>query len=240
MSSLVPYSTLLLYPVLVIFPFNVVGFLWGFQHGSEPMPRQLALRSNRIDNLYGLWIRDALLLLMVLSFAIYHSVSFSQLGLHLKDWQWNFLIGIGASFFQLGLQAIALKLTRSKRRVLEDPRLLEGSAVQWTFSNIVSVLAQEIWIAFCYVTLRQTGHSAVTSVLLVGSIFGVAHFQYKLGALATAFYGVAFTSLFLWRNSLIPSLVIHYLGNISSLFLARRSVVLLKGSDETGQIGKEV
>lgn len=240
MSFWIPYLSLVLYPCLVVFPFNIVAFLWAFQHGSQPMPRELALRSKRIDNLYGIWLRDALLLLMVLSLAICYSVSFSRLGLHLSGWRRNFLIGIGASLLQISLQVLVLKLTPPKKRLLEDARLLEGSAVQWNISNIVSVLAQETWIAFCFVTLKQTGRSTMMSLVLIGTVFGIAHYQYKLGALASGLYGVVYASLFLWRGSLLPSFIMHYVANVSSLFWARRGDRLLKRIDEVGQIGNTV
>jgi membrane protease YdiL (CAAX protease family) len=240
MPSWVPYFTLILLPFLVVFPFNVVAFLWGFQHGSQPMPEQLALRSKKIDNLYVKWLRDAILLLLVGSLAVKYSVSFSRIGLRLSDWPRNLFIGIGASLLQASLQWFVWERTPPEKGLLGDRRLLEESAVEWSVSNIISVLAQEIWIAFCFVTLRQIGRSTVISLVLIGVVFGVAHYQYKLGAIVTALYGVVFASLFLWRGSLLPSFVVHYVGNISSLFWARRRDRHLTGSGQVVHTGNTV
>jgi membrane protease YdiL (CAAX protease family) len=229
MPHWLPYLGLAILPLLVVLPFNVTAFSWGFQHGNEPMPHDLALRSKKLDNFYGSWLRDALLLLTVLSLTIHYGVPFSRIGLRLDDWRRNFFVGIGVSLLQVSLQVLVWKLTPPVKGSLGEARLLEGSGTEWIISNIHSVLAQEIWIAFCLSTLMQTGRSTVMSLVLIGMVFGAAHYQYKLGALATALYGVVFASLFLWRGSLLPSFVVHYVGNVSSFYLVRRNDRLLRG-----------
>jgi membrane protease YdiL (CAAX protease family) len=86
-------------------------------------------------------------------------------------------------------------------------------------------LAEEAWIAFCVVALKQTGHSTVLSLILVGTAFGAAHFGYGFfGALPTALWGSISASLFLWTGSLLPSYLFHYIGNmISKFYFARHT-----------------
>jgi membrane protease YdiL (CAAX protease family) len=217
----VPYFALIVLPFLVVFPFNVVGFWWGIKYGRQPMPKLLALRSKKIDNLYGVWLRDALLLLIVVSLAVHYSVPFSRMGLHLSNWRRNLLIGIGASSLQVSVQWFVRERNAPAKRFPVDARLLEESSVEWNISNIVSVFAQEVWIAFCTLTLKQSGRSTLVSLVLIAIVFGAAHYQYKLGALATALYGVLFASLFLWRASLLPSFLVHYVGNVAAFYFAR-------------------
>jgi Type II CAAX prenyl endopeptidase Rce1-like len=221
MSHWVPYVSLAVFPLLVFFPFNIVAFSWGFRHGTQPMPAELASRSKIIDQ-YVREFSDALLLLVVTSLAIQHSVPFSRIGLRLTGWQWNLAIGLGASVLQIALEGLAWRFFPPGEGFLGDKRLIEGSASQWAFSNLLSVLAEEFWIAFCVITLRQTGHSILTSVALTASVFAATHFQYRLGAIATGLYGAIFASLFLWRGSLLPSYLMHYIGNVGALFWARR------------------
>ncbi len=222
MSHWVPYLGLIIPALLAVIPFNIVAFLWGFRHGNQPMPTEIGLRSQRIDK-YAPWLRNGLFLLMVLSLALYYSVPFSQMGLRFNGWQSNLLIGILASVLQLGLQGLAWKLLAVRKIQVEDKGALKGSIKQRVISNLLSVSAEELWMAFCIITLKQTGHSSFTSVVLTAATFAAAHFQYRLGALATGLYGAAFASLFLWRASLLPSYLMHYIGNVSALVWARRS-----------------
>lgn len=223
MSYWVPYLALILFPFSVLFPFNVIAFSWGFRHGSCPMPPNLASKSERIDDFYGLWIRGALLLLAVLSMAVHYAMPISKIGLRSNNWRWNLSIGVGVSVLQICLQGFVWRLAPSGKGLKPDKRLLGGSPVQWVLSNILSVLAEELWIAFSYVSLKQTGHSTSMSIVLIGVIFGAAHYQYGPGAIAKALYGVVFASLFQWRGSLVPSYLVHYIGNVGALYWARRS-----------------
>lgn len=191
------------------------------------MPEQLALRSNRLDKCFA-WLKFALILAIVMSLAIQYGVPFADLGLHWMDWRRNLVIGIGASMLHVCVQGVAWRLLTSQNRYLPDQTLLQESGIAWAIFNLVSVLAQEVWIAFCLVALKQAGHPTVTSVALVAMVFGVTHIQYKLGAAATSLYGVGFACLFLWRGSLLPSFIAHYVGNIASRYWSRRSERLLK------------
>lgn len=229
MSPWVPYLALTILPLLAVFPFNLLAFAWGFHHGTEPMPPDLALRSKKIDR-YGLWLRETLLLLAILCLTIHYSVPFWRIGLHLDGWRQNLGIGIGASVLQISLQTLVLKVLPPVKGFLGDKRLPEGAIAHELALNVLSVLAQELWIAFCIVALKQANHSNVISLVLTGGAFGAAHFQYRRGAVATGLYGVAFGSLFLWRRSLLPSFLVHYVGNMSAHFWAQRSLRQASGA----------
>src|ERR1700684_4470420 len=129
--SWTPYFALILLPMFVILPFNIIAFSWGFRHGADPMPPELLSKSKQIDNLYGLWIRGGLLLLAVLALAIHHSIPFSLIGLRLNGWQWNLAIGVSLSVVQIFLQGLVWRLALPAKRLKGDQRLLEGSARQW-------------------------------------------------------------------------------------------------------------
>jgi membrane protease YdiL (CAAX protease family) len=66
----------------------------------------------------------------------------------------------------------------------------------------------------------------VPSLVLVIStalLFGWAHSpQGRLGMVLTAVISLAFAGLFLWRGSLLPPLVAHYVVNLLQLLAAHR------------------
>jgi membrane protease YdiL (CAAX protease family) len=220
-SHWVPYVVLAAFPLLGFFPFNIVAFSWGFRHGTQEMPTELAVTSNRIDT-YVERTKHIFLLVVVLSFAIHYAVPFAQIGLRWNDWRWNLALGVGVGILQLSLMGFVWKVTPARKGFLGDERILKSPIAEWIISNLYSVFTEELWIAFCIVTLMKVGHSSVTSLLLTAAVFGAAHYQYRLGAVATVLYGIVFGSLFVWRGSLLPSYLMHFMGNVGALYFARR------------------
>jgi len=218
MSAWGPFLGLALPLFLAIIPFNIVAFQWGLLHGNKTMPDEISLKSQKMDR-YAPWLRDGVLLLLVLSLRAWYSISPSQIGLRIDGWQSNLLLGILACSLQMGLQALVWRLLTSRGVHAEDESLIRRSLVRVFFS----VCVEQLWMAFCVATLRLTGHSASTSVALTAAVFGVAHLQYRFGAFATALYGAVFACLFVWRGSLVPSFLMHLVGNTSAFFWARRA-----------------
>ena len=144
---------------------------------------------------------------------------FSDIGLNVGGWCWNLLIGIGVSFLPLGLQAFYRRLYPLPD--MKDKSLAGESTANWILSQLLSVLAEELWMAFCLVSLIRTGHSAIVAVIVTAFVFGALHFQYRSGAVGTALYGAVSSFLFLWRGSLLPSYLFHYIGNMGSFYWAR-------------------
>jgi membrane protease YdiL (CAAX protease family) len=163
---------------------------------------------------------------IVLGLARHQLFRFWQIGLHLDGWQQNALIGVGAGALQLGRQSLFWRLrplpNTNDRRLAAEPR------TNWILSQLFSVLAEELWLAFCVVSLIQAGHSTVIAVLLPGTVFGALHYQYRVGAIATGVYGAISVFLFLWRGSLIPPYLFHFIGNMGALYWARRGAALTR------------
>jgi hypothetical protein len=219
----VPYLGLAVLPLLVICVGNPLSFAWGFRHGSAPKPPEFVLKVRKVDR-YVDTVRDLLLLLVILHLAMRQSLGFAQIGLHLNGWPLNIAIGIAASLIQTGIRYFVMRLLPPRERQSLNSRLLDWPVVHWIGHNLLSVLAQEVWIAFCVLALVRTGHSVAVSLVLVGAFFGASHFEYGFfGAFPTAFGGIASASLFLWRGSLLPSYTFHLIGNMVSLYIARQA-----------------
>jgi hypothetical protein len=216
----ISYLGLALLPLLVGLPFNLISFSWAFRHPNEPMSSELEARSRTMDG-YAIIIRDVILLVGVLALMNYSGLPPSTIGLTLKRWKWNTLIGIFCGILQIGVQRLALKSIPLRKRHIYIHIPFEASRLETIFGNLISVFAQELWIAFSVVTLRLTGHSMGASLLLMATVFAIAHFPYKLGAIVSGLYGMAYACLFLWRISLLTPIVAHYMGNVGATFVAR-------------------
>lgn len=220
-----PYLPLAIFPILALFPFNWVEFSWGFHHGRDPMPPELAQNAERIGR-YVLWLRHGLVLAIVLGFATYQKLPFSQIGLNLQAWRRNALIGVGVGALQLGAQRLWWKVY--PQTDAQDRRLAAEPGGNWILSQIFSVLAEELWLALCVVSLIQAGRPNAMAVLLPATVFGALHYQYRAGAISTGILGAFSASLFLWRGSLIPPYLFHFIGNLGALYWARRRAALAR------------
>jgi len=184
------------------------------------MPSEIAQRAERIGR-YILWVRHGLLVIIILSLAVHESLRFSDIGLRLDHWRQNSLIGIAAAFLPLGLQGHFWR--RSSRLDERAKRLAGEPTANWIASQFVSVLAEELWMAFCLVSFIRTGHSALGALILTATIFGALHFQHGAGAVGSAVYGAVSGWLFLWQGSLVAPYLFHYVRNMGALYAARRA-----------------
>jgi len=148
----------------------------------------------------------------------------SQIGLHLDSWRRNSLIGVVSGLLAVGLQWFVGQLFPAGMKLNKNESHTEESTAYYLLSNVPGVFAQELWISFCLVTLKQTGHSNVVSVMLTAIVFAGVHLHYRLGgAIAKVPYGVTSACLFLWQGSLLPTCLFHFIGNMGSFYWSRRA-----------------
>jgi hypothetical protein len=153
---------------------------------------------------------------------VHQKIPFSQIGLTLRGWQRNVLIGICAGSLELVFQRFLL---RDHLQGDDDKRWPAAEpAADWILSQMFSVLAEEMWLALCTVSLIQAGHWTVIAVLLSAAVFGALHYRYRTNAIVTGMYGAVSVSLFLWRGSVLPFWLFHYARNMGSFYWARRAM----------------
>ena len=234
MPALTPYLALSTFPVATIMASfsNVVEFSWGFHHGFDPKPKELRDKSDAIDR-YASFLQNALLLGFIAFLAHRNSLPAARLGLHLHKWKANIVLGMTALAAYLVLQSLLSKSLRYDNQFTRDVR--RGSVWLWVCIFFVGAFSEELWIAFCLVTLIATGYSTSVSIAFVTIVFVAMHNQYyihpdrpswlfRLGAvLGIGSKSVASSLLFLWTGSLITTFPFHFIGNLGSLYWARRS-----------------
>lgn len=108
-------------------------FSWGFHHRNDPMPPQVTQRAQRFGR-YVLWLRNGLVVAIVLGLARHQSLRFWQIGLRLDGWRPNSLIGIAAGFMSVGLQRLSRRLY--PRLDIKDKRLAAEPAANWILITI--------------------------------------------------------------------------------------------------------
>lgn len=187
------------------------------------MPRVTQEKAEKADR-YWYFIVDAITIAFVVGLMLWNGVQPSRTGLHLGNWKEGVSVGIAAGAFRLLLIGTLVKAFPWAAPDRKGPhRLWTGSISLWATTFLSGAFSEELWIAFCLFALTASGHSMVASVLLTAGVFGAVHFEYRLGAVATAMYGCVSALLFLWLHSLIPMFLFHFIGNMGSLYWARKA-----------------
>ncbi|MGP8156698.1 MAG: lysostaphin resistance A-like protein [Candidatus Acidiferrales bacterium] len=157
----------------------------------------------------------------------WQSIPPAVLGLHFwNQWAINLAIGISAGLIRVVILTFSLALFPRRPYSASADRVRRGSVRLWLTNFFAGALVEEFWIAFCLVTFRGAGHSLALALTLTACVFGALHFEHRPEMLRKAILGAISGSLFLWRGSLLPPFIFHFVGNLGYLYwfrLARRS-----------------
>jgi membrane protease YdiL (CAAX protease family) len=185
------------------------------------MPLEVRGRAESADR-YWYFLVDGITVAFILGLMLWNRIPPAQAGLQMTNWKISALVGPAAGTFRVLLLGwLARSLPNLASGKAED-RLKRGPLPLWTAIFVTGAFSEELWIAFCLATLKTTGHSTAVSVGLTAAVFGAVHFEYRFGAVATAMYGALSALLFFWLGSLIPMFLFHFMGNLGSLYWARR------------------
>ncbi len=226
-SSWTAYLALLVLPLCVFLPFNLVRFAWGYRNGLKPMPTEVLMRAERVDQL--VWpFQHATILGLVILLMAHQKVSPAQVGIHRDRWQISLALGITAGLLLVATQGLIWKVVPSVMAAREEFENARGSAMLWCANYMVGAFSEELWLVFCLVALRKAGYPLSVAVLVPSIAFGSAHFTYRLGALAVAIKGSFSCFLFLATGSILAPYLFHFLGNLGALYWARRGAALAR------------
>jgi membrane protease YdiL (CAAX protease family) len=212
---------------------NPLVISWTFHHGSEPMAPELLAKAYYVER-YVMVLRNLTIVAVVYALAAHQSLPGTRLGMNWNDWQTNVAIGFSFGLMRVALQGSIRKLLPSLGEVPNNPELLSSPTSFWIANFLLGSFAEELWIALCIVVLVSVLNSLTIPILVTGVVFGLVHFGYGFGGfLAIAIYGIISGSLFVWRGSLLPLFLFHFLGNLGVLYWARRAAApLRRGGDQ--------
>lgn len=212
------------FPIATLLAPNPTRFHWSLRHGSEPMPPEVSDRAESADRSWYFFV-DAIIVVFVASLMLWEHVSGSQVGLRLTNPTKNTAIGAAAGAARVFLLNLLTKVFPPRTADRVTDRFRRGPAQLWVIIFFAGAFSEELWIALCLVVLQMNHHSSIASAALTAAVFGAVHFEYRLGTIVTAMYCVFSAVLFLWLGSLIPMFLFHFIGNLGSLYWARRSRV---------------
>lgn len=173
---------------------------------------------------YAYFLGDALMVGLVAALMSKISLSPARVGLHLEDWKRNATVGVVAGVLIALVQGWIVAVMPADPQHPFTYAARRGSTLLWVFIFIAGAFSEELWIVFCLVTLMTAGYSAPLSVAMTLVVFAAVHYPYRFGVIAVFLKGAISALLFLWSGSLIPSFLYHFIGNLGSLYLARRGI----------------
>jgi membrane protease YdiL (CAAX protease family) len=185
------------------------------------MPIEVRDKAESADR-YWYFVVDVMTVAFIVGLMLWNGIPANRVGMQLTNWKGHVAVGVAAGGLRLLLLAMLVRLLPLIAPGKADDRLQRGSIRMWTTIFFTGAFSEELWIAFCLVALKTSGRSTATSVVLTALVFGAVHFEYRFGVLATAMYGALSALLFLWLGSLIPMFLFHFIGNLGSLYWARR------------------
>lgn len=185
------------------------------------MPPEVRERSETVSR-YLNFLVDALIVGLVFVLLRRTSLGTTSLGFHLSNWMRNAAIGIFAGVLLVLTQRLLLNSIPINPEHPFTSRVRKGSISLWVLLLMAGAFSEELWIAFCLVTLKSAGHSSGLSVLLTCMVFAAEHYSYRFwGVLAVALKGIISALLFLHYGSLFVTFFFHFVGNLGSLYWNR-------------------
>lgn len=197
-----PYVVLATYPLLVYLLGDPAAYAWGLNHGSEPMPASIALRTERNGRL--IWIVRYLILISYVVYGMQGLVVRSGTPIR------SALLGI-----TVGIALILLRyfvVPRWLEVPFENPDhpATRGPIAIWTIIILLGGCSEELWRAFALYLLRHDGMSAVNAILLTAAVFALSELGGRPSLISsrrdelyfTVFVGICFGEMLIKSRSL--------------------------------------
>jgi uncharacterized protein len=179
-----------------------------------------------------------------------HAIRPEQLGLSFSATRNVMTTTVVIASAVLALQLISL------RRLKSDPGALTGETIQTALKIFprdrmerVSFTVLVCTVAICeeliyrgFVQYVFTAWSGLLSVGIVGSslLFSVAHlYQGKRGLVSTFGVGVLFAGVRAWTSSLVPTIVAHFVADLTIGLLARRRILVALAIASNGKVASQ-
>lgn len=173
------------------------------------------------------WLAAAL----VLWRAVQHGITATQLGVNLSHGYLTITILIVISSLFLANQIASV------RRIRSDPAALRSETVQLamkifprdaierlSFLALVATVAiceEFIYRGFAQYVFQDWSRSLLVGILGSALLFSVAHlYQGKRGLISTFAVGLLFSGVRAWTGSLVPTIVAHFVADLSIGLLA--------------------
>ena len=172
-------------------------------------------------------LHNLALVSLILFFIWRNGEPISLIGLTLKNIRENIAMGIwlfipfffGIVLFQRILQAVGLS-TPSTLPSFLFPEGIGELALAFILIVVVAFSEETIFRGYLILRLKNITTSLNAAVILSTVIFSLGHgYEGSAGVIITGLIGLVFALVYIWRQSLVAPIVMHFLQNLIGIFL---------------------
>jgi membrane protease YdiL (CAAX protease family) len=173
--------------------------------------------------------RDLALLSLVLFFAWRDQEPLRRLGLSSKDLARNILLGVALYFpflFVIGLVEQQLTTFGLSQPSEPGPSYFQMGrhwelALAVVLVIVVAISEETIFRGYLIRRLRTATGNTTAAVLLAAVVFALGHgYEGSLGMITVGVMGLIFSLIYLWRQSLVAPMVLHFLQDFLAIVVA--------------------
>lgn len=219
MSATSTVLALVVYPLLLNLPLNLVEIKWSFRHGLDPMPAEVREKAEAADRIRRVVIYVALLAL-VLFLQRGSSIPAYAVGLTIDNWKSAIALGALVGLIPLSVGSISDRLVPPQKRKGESES--RGSLASWCGLTLLGSFSVELWRVYCITGLMRLDVSAWLAVLVAAIAYGASWLTASTGrAVGAAMYGGVAGLLFVKTGSLLSPLTMSLIAGIAELYRVR-------------------
>ena len=174
-------------------------------------------------------LRDLALLSLIFYFLWRNGEPMRHLGWTFKKIWKDIGIGIGlflpfylgTGLLQKGLQSIGFSAPDTPLPSYLTAKDLPQILLALFLVAVVAVAEEAIFRGYLILRFKTLSSSSVAAVVISAFIFSLGHgYEGSAGVVTVGVIGLFFGCIYLWRQSLVPTLIMHFLLDFSSIVLA--------------------
>jgi CAAX protease family protein len=174
-------------------------------------------------------LRDLALVSLILFFIWRNGEPLAQLGWNFKNGWKDLSLGIGLflpMFLTAGWLDNALQAAGFSAPAMPIPSFLEATGraellLAFFLVVLVAIAEETIFRGYLLLRFRGVGLSPPWAVVLSAVIFSLGHgYEGTSGVVTVGTLGLVFAAIYLWRQSLVAPMVMHFLQDFTGIVLA--------------------
>ena len=173
-------------------------------------------------------LRDLGLVCLIVYFVWRNGEPVVDVGWTPKNWLREAILGVllfvpffyGAAVVGNGLRYIGLSSPKTPLPALVPGRSLSQSVLAFVLVAIVALAEETIFRGYLILRLRAVIGGSFAAVLLSAVIFSFGHgYEGSAGVVTVGVMGLVFAFIYVWRQSLVAPIVMHFLQDFVVILL---------------------